>query len=141
MNNSGMELLKLENVTKKFEGRVVLDNISFTLRTGEILGLIGKSASGKSVLMHMIRGAEEYRPDSGKVLYHVNLCTKCDGVDTPKEGGVCPKCGAPCKTEWIDYWAIKERDTMRYRISSHISIMLQRTFALFGDSTVLENIY
>ncbi len=141
MNKDGIELLKLENVTKKFEGRVVLDNISFTLKTGEILGLIGKSASGKSVLMHMIRGAEEYRPDSGKVLYHVNLCTECDGVASPEEGGVCPKCGKPCKTEWIDYWAIKEKDTMRYRISSHISIMLQRTFALFGDSTVLENIY
>ena len=141
MSDNGIELLKLENVTKKFEGRVVLDNISFTLRTGEILGLIGKSASGKSVLMHMIRGAEEYRPDSGKVLYHVNLCTECDGVASPEEGGVCPKCGKPCKTEWVDYWAIKENDLMRYRISSHISIMLQRTFALFGDSTVLENIY
>ena len=141
MSDNGIELLKLENVTKKFEGRVVLDNISFTLRTGEILGLIGKSASGKSVLMHMIRGAEEYRPDSGKVLYHVNLCTECDGVASPEEGGVCPKCGKPCRTEWVDYWAIKENDLMRYRISSHISIMLQRTFALFGDSTVLENIY
>ena len=141
MNGNGIELLKVENVTKKFEGRVVLENISLTLKTGELLGLIGKSASGKSVLMHMIRGAEEYRPDSGRVLYHVNLCTECDGVDSPREGGVCPKCGKPCKTEWIDYWSIKEKDPMRYRISSHISIMLQRTFALFGDSTVLENIY
>ncbi|MBO7410023.1 MAG: methyl coenzyme M reductase system, component A2 [Candidatus Methanomethylophilaceae archaeon] len=141
MSGNGIELLKVENVTKKYEGKTVLDNISFTLKTGEILGLIGKSASGKSVLMHMIRGAEEYRPDSGRVLYHVNLCTECDAIDTPKEGGVCPVCGKPCKTEWIDYWAIKEKDNLRYRISSRISIMLQRTFALFGDSTVLENLY
>ena len=141
MSGNGIELLKVENVTKKYEGKVVLDNISFTLKTGEILGLIGKSASGKSVLMHMIRGAEDYRPDSGRVLYHVNLCTECDAIDTPKEGGVCPVCGKPCKTEWIDYWAIKDKDPLRYRISSRISIMLQRTFALFGDSTVLENLY
>ena len=141
MSGNGIELLKVENVTKKYEGKTVLDNISFTLKTGEILGLIGKSASGKSVLMHMIRGAEEYRPDSGRVLSHVNLCTECDAIDTPKEGGVCPVCGKPCKTEWIDYWAIKEKDNLRYRISSRISIMLQRTFALFGDSTVLENLY
>ena len=141
MSGNGIELLKVENVTKKYEGKVVLDNISFTLKTGEILGLIGKSASGKSVLMHMIRGAEEYRPDSGRVLYHVNLCTECDAIDSPHEGGVCPVCGKPCTTEWIDYWAIKEKDPMRYRISSRISIMLQRTFALFGDSTVLENLY
>jgi methyl coenzyme M reductase system subunit A2 len=141
MSGNGIELLRVENVTKKYEGKVVLDNISFTLKTGEILGLIGKSASGKSVLMHMIRGAEDYRPDSGKVLYHVNLCTECDAIDTPKEGGVCPVCGKPCKTEWVDYWAIKDKDPLRYRISSRISIMLQRTFALFGDSTVLENLY
>ena len=141
MSGNGIELLKVENVTKKYEGKVVLDNISFTLKTGEILGLIGKSASGKSVLMHMIRGAEDYRPDSGRVLYHVNLCTECDAIDFPHEGGVCPVCGKPCKTEWIDYWAIKDNDQMRYRISSRISIMLQRTFALFGDSTVLENLY
>ena len=89
MNGNGIELLKVENVTKKFEGRVVLENISLTLKTGEILGLIGKSASGKSVLMHMIRGAEEYRPDSGRVLYHVNLCTECDGVDSPSFS-ICP---------------------------------------------------
>ena len=56
MSGNGIELLRVENVTKKYEGKVVLDNISFTLKTGEILGLIGKSASGKSVLMHMIRG-------------------------------------------------------------------------------------
>ncbi len=141
MSGNGIELLRVENVTKKYEGKVVLDNISFTLKTGEILGLIGKSASGKSVLMHMIRGAEDYRPDSGRVLYHVNLCTECDAIDTPKEGGVCPVCGKPCKTEWVDYWAIKDKDPLRYRISSRISIMLQRTFALFGDSTVLENLY
>ena len=48
MNGNGIELLKVENVTKKFEGRVVLENISLTLKTGEILGLIGKSASGKN---------------------------------------------------------------------------------------------
>ena len=46
MSGNGIELLKVENVTKKYEGKVVLDNISFTLKTGEILGLIGKSASG-----------------------------------------------------------------------------------------------
>ena len=122
MSGNGIELLKVENVTKKYEGKVVLDNISFTLKTGEILGLIGKSASGKSVLMHMIRGAEDYRPDSGRVLYHVNLCTECDAIDTPKEGGVCPVCGKPCKTEWIEYWAIKDTDPLRYRISSRISL-------------------
>ena len=73
-----VDLLVIENVTKKFDGRVVLDNISATITSGQILGLIGKSAAGKSVLLHMLRGTEEYRPDSGRVLYHVCVCPKCE---------------------------------------------------------------
>lgn len=72
MVHESVDLLRIENVTKEFEGRIVLDNISATLSTGKILGLIGKSAAGKSVLIHMIRGTEEYRPDNGRVLYHVS---------------------------------------------------------------------
>ena len=138
---NGIELLKLENVVKRFEGRVVLDNISVTLKTGEILGLIGKSAAGKSVLIHMIRGSEGYKPDSGKILYHVNWCSKCGRLELPEEGKKCPKCGDVYETQWVDLWALHPRDRLRQELKGRISIMLQRTFALFGDNTVLENIF
>jgi methyl coenzyme M reductase system subunit A2 len=141
MSDIGVELLKLENVTKSFNGKVVLDNISVTLKTGEILGLIGKSAAGKSVLIHMIRGSEGYKPDSGKILYHVRRCPACNHLDTPTSEGVCPHCGKEMNDEWVDMWALKERDATRSSLHMRISIMLQRTFALFGDDTVLENIY
>lgn len=141
MAANGIELLKVENVVKKFEGRVVLDNISFTLKRGEILGLIGKSAAGKSVLIHMIRGSEGYAPDSGTIKYHVNRCPECGALDLPEEGGACPICGAKCSTEWIEYWGLRDRDPEKAELKGRISIMLQRTFALFGDNTVLENIY
>ena len=141
MSTNGIELLKLENVTKKFDGKVVLDNISFTLKTGEILGLIGKSAAGKSVLIHMIRGSEGYEPDSGKILYHINRCPSCGAIDIPSEGGTCPVCGKKCETEWVDYWNLRDRDPLKGELHGRISIMLQRTFALFGDNTVLENIF
>ncbi len=141
MAQKSVELLKIENVTKRFEGRTVLNNISATLSTGKILGLIGKSAAGKSVLIHMIRGTQEYAPDEGKVLYHVNRCPHCGNLDVPFEGTPCTKCGGKTVTEWVDYYALNERDPVRQELKGRISIMLQRTFALYGDSTVMENIF
>jgi methyl coenzyme M reductase system subunit A2 len=78
-------LLTIDNVTKRFEGKTVLSNVSATISTGQILGLIGKSAAGKSVLIHMLRGNEEYAPDEGRVLYHLNVCPKCGHLDLPVE--------------------------------------------------------
>ena len=141
MAQKSVELLKIENVSKKFEGRTVLNNVSATLSTGKILGLIGKSAAGKSVLIHMIRGTQEYAPDEGRVLYHVNICPKCGNLDVPFEGTPCSRCGAETKTEWVDYYSLNERDPVRQELKGRISIMLQRTFALYGDSTVMENIF
>ncbi len=141
MTQKAVDLLKIENVSKKFEGRTVLNNVSATLSTGKILGLIGKSAAGKSVLIHLVRGTNEYAPDSGRVLYHVNHCKKCGGLDLPFEGEVCTKCGGETETVWVDYWNLPERDPLRQAVKGRISIMLQRTFALFGDATVMENIF
>ena len=141
MAQKSVELLKIENVSKRFEGRTVLSNVSATLSTGKILGLIGKSAAGKSVLIHMIRGTQEYAPDEGKVLYHVNRCKKCGNLDVPFEGTPCSRCGGETVTEWVDYYALNERDPVRQELKGRISIMLQRTFALYGDSTVMENIF
>jgi len=141
MAQKSVDLLRIENVSKKFEGRTVLNNVSATLSTGKILGLIGKSAAGKSVLIHMIRGTQEYAPDEGKVLYHVNRCKKCGNLDVPFEGTPCTKCGGETSAEWVDYYALNERDPVRQELKGRISIMLQRTFALYGDSTVMENIF
>ena len=63
MAKDSVDLLTIENVSKSFNGRCVLKNISAKLTTGKILGLVGKSAAGKSVLIHMLRGSEEYAPD------------------------------------------------------------------------------
>ncbi|NLU46115.1 MAG: methyl coenzyme M reductase system, component A2 [Euryarchaeota archaeon] len=135
-----VDLLVIEDVTKKFNGRTVLKNISATLKTGGILGLIGKSAAGKSVLIHMLRGTEEYRPDSGRVLYNVNVCPKCGNVDLPYPEVKCTACGSKCETRMVDYWSLKEFDPLRLAVKGRIAIMLQRTFALFGDMTVVENV-
>jgi len=135
-----VDLLTIENVTKTFNGRTVLNNVSAKISAGKILGLIGKSAAGKSVLIHMIRGSEGYGPDSGRLLYHVNHCPKCGRMDLPFPGTPCSKCGAEPVAEKIDYWGLKEYDPVRQELKGHIAIMIQRTFALFGDKSVVENI-
>ncbi|MFK4540683.1 ATPase subunit of ABC transporter with duplicated ATPase domains [Streptomyces tendae] len=57
--------LTLCQVTKRYPGRTVLDQVSFTLKPGEKAGLIGDNGAGKSTLLRLVAGRE--RPDSGEV--------------------------------------------------------------------------
>lgn len=57
--------LTLCHVTKRYPGRTVLDQVSFTLKPGEKAGLIGDNGAGKSTLLRLVAGQE--RPDSGEV--------------------------------------------------------------------------
>ena len=55
--------IKVENLTKEFDGRKVLDNISFSVEKGEILSIVGFSGSGKSTILQILCGL--LNPDSG----------------------------------------------------------------------------
>lgn len=140
MAQESAELLIIENVSKTFDGRRVLDNFSARLSTGRILGLIGKSAAGKSVLIHMLRGSEEYAPDEGRVIYNVNRCRSCGNLDLPFAGRPCSRCGGETETLSVDYWSLKPDDPLRQAVKARTAIMLQRTFALYGDMSVVENV-
>jgi putative ABC transport system ATP-binding protein len=63
------EVLKIENLTKKYgKGQnevTAVDNISFSVKKGEFVAIIGPSGSGKSTLLHLLGGVD--RPTSGKV--------------------------------------------------------------------------
>ncbi|ORT61064.1 ribosomal protection-like ABC-F family protein [Streptomyces sp. CB03238] len=57
--------LTLKDVSKAYGDRSVLDQVTFTVRPGEKIGVIGENGSGKSTLLRMLAGAEA--PDSGEV--------------------------------------------------------------------------
>ncbi|HEY0421300.1 MAG TPA: ATP-binding cassette domain-containing protein, partial [Acetobacteraceae bacterium] len=58
-------LLEVDGLTKRFGGLVAVKDIGFSIRAGEILGLIGPNGSGKSTVMKCIMGIE--RPNAGTV--------------------------------------------------------------------------
>ncbi|MDQ2638231.1 MAG: ATP-binding cassette domain-containing protein, partial [Actinomycetota bacterium] len=63
----GEILLQTKELTMKFGGLVALDSVSFSIRRGEILGLIGPHGAGKTTCFNAITGV--YRPTSGTVLF------------------------------------------------------------------------
>ena len=60
-------LLEIKNISISFEERKILDNISFKINPGEILGLLGPNGAGKSTIFNLITGL--LKPDFGKILF------------------------------------------------------------------------
>ena len=63
----GEPLLKVEKLRKHFGGVTAVQDVSFELRQGEFLGIIGPNGSGKTTLVNLITGF--VKPDSGSVAY------------------------------------------------------------------------
>jgi sulfate-transporting ATPase len=61
----GHEVFEFKNVSKSFGDRLLIDNLSFTVPAGAIVGIIGPNGAGKSTLFKLIAGKEQ--PDSGEV--------------------------------------------------------------------------
>ena len=60
-------ILRVEGVSKRFGGVVAVEDVSFELGRGELLGVIGPNGSGKTTLVNLITGF--VKPDSGRVIY------------------------------------------------------------------------
>ena len=99
-------MIEVKNVTKKYGKAVAVDDISFTIKEGEIVGLLGPNGAGKSTTMNMITGFIE--PTQGEIII--------DGFDmsrkpkkAKKEIGYMPE-GVPLYTdltvkEFVTYMA------------------------------------
>lgn len=70
-----MSVIRVENVTKKYKGNIVLNDVSLDIEKATVVGLIGRNGSGKTVLMKCICGL--IAPTSGSI--YVN--EKCVGRD------------------------------------------------------------
>src|ERR1700693_85057 len=66
---SGVEMTMLEicNLTKRYNGIPAVEDVSFTIRPGEILGYVGPNGAGKSTTVKMIIGLLE--PSEGQILF------------------------------------------------------------------------
>ncbi|MCD6498794.1 MAG: ATP-binding cassette domain-containing protein [Deltaproteobacteria bacterium] len=82
-------MIRLEDVTKWYDGRAVLDHVSLHLEPGMLWGLIGPAASGKSVLLKVVCGL--IRPDEGRVIVDQRDITKdkeSDIMETRRKFGM-----------------------------------------------------
>lgn len=61
------ELLDVRGITKRFGGLTAVDDVTFDVTSGEIVGIIGPNGAGKTTLFNCIMGV--YRPDAGTVSY------------------------------------------------------------------------
>ncbi|MEA3118083.1 MAG: energy-dependent translational throttle protein EttA [Paraburkholderia sp.] len=62
----GNEVIEFKNVSKAYGDRLLIDNLSFKLPAGAIVGIIGPNGAGKSTLFRMLTGRET--PDSGEII-------------------------------------------------------------------------
>jgi energy-dependent translational throttle protein EttA len=77
----GHEVIEFVNVSKSFGDRVLIDDLSFKVPAGAIVGIIGPNGAGKSTLFRMIAGKE--KPDSGEV--KIGPTVKMAFVDQSRE--------------------------------------------------------
>src|ERR1700757_1951957 len=57
--------ITIANVSRGFNGHIVLDDVNLTVREGELLALLGPSGSGKTTLLRLIAGLDQ--PDAGNI--------------------------------------------------------------------------
>ena len=78
----GDKVIEFHNVSKAFGDKLLMDNVSFSIPPGAIVGIIGPNGAGKSTLFKMIEGRDT--PDSGTV--EIGATVKIAAVDQTREG-------------------------------------------------------
>ncbi len=77
----GDQVIEFNGVSKAFKDRLLIDNLSFSIPAGAIVGIIGPNGAGKSTLFKMITGMEQ--PDSGEV--NIGQTVKLAYVDQSRD--------------------------------------------------------
>ena len=83
-----MKKIQVQNLTKRFDDRLVLDNVSFSIERGEIFGLIGPNGAGKTTVLMIIIGL--LKANHGQVLIDGKTIEE-DSIDYKKKIGFVPQ--------------------------------------------------
>src|SRR5512137_512884 len=132
--------IEIRDLTVRFGEVEALRKINLVIEEGESIGFLGRSGSGKSVLMHVLRGVETFPDITGSVIFHVSRCKSCRYVAPPSNAGKKCKCGGVLSPVDADFVTLDINDPLRRDISRRVAIMIQRTFALYGDERVIINV-
>lgn len=81
-----MSCIVFDHVNKSFQGKQVLKDVSFTVRDGDLFGLLGPSGAGKTTILNILTG--RLHPDGGHTSLWQKDCTKLDAATLGKIGTV-----------------------------------------------------
>jgi len=136
-----MEIIEVRHLRKAFGGKAVHKDVTFTVKRGECLGLLGGSGSGKSVILRSLIGLE--RPDSGEVFVDgIDICklSERDMFEVRKKVAYAFQNGAlfdsMTVSENVAYGLIEHTTLSAKQISERVSALLGE-FNLSGT----ENLY
>ncbi len=84
MSQNNVEILKLKNLTKKFDGSVVVDNLNIGFYKNQITALIGPNGAGKTTIFNLISGL--YQPTEGEIYFKDKLLNNLKPYERAKLG-------------------------------------------------------
>lgn len=79
-------IVSMQGITKSFNNNLVLNNVDFELKQGEIHALLGENGAGKSTLMKILRGV--YQPDSGKIIVQDKSYDRFNSPNEARTAGI-----------------------------------------------------
>jgi len=79
-------ILEMRHITKEFSGVKALDDVSLTVKRGEIHALCGENGAGKSTLMNILSGVYPYGTYSGEIVYNGEVCRFHNIKDSESKG-------------------------------------------------------
>ena len=110
-------MLELKKVIKKFDGIIAVNNLSFILDNGKILGIVGRNGAGKSTTFRMILNILE--PDSGEILYNGKMINSevLDRIGyLPEEGSLLPELTVLELCEYYGSLKLLNEETVRKKL-------------------------
>lgn len=80
-------ILEMHSITKEFSGVKALNNVTFTVESGEIHALVGENGAGKSTLMKVLSGVYPFGEYSGDIVYK-GKTSQFDGIKSSEKEGI-----------------------------------------------------